>query len=258
MTHSLHPAAQHGFSSAAKLYQDVRPNYPQDIIVWLTQDLQLNEQSKVIDLGAGTGKFLDYLKQATANIVAVEPIAEMLEQLKIVHPEVQTQQAFSHQILLNSNSIDAILCAQSFHWFANNETLAEIHRLLKPDGHLGLVWNQRDESVDWVKALADFIAEYETDTPRFHSQEWQKVFLDQKLFKLENEKKFSHHQTGSVENVVSKRLLSTSFIAAMPALKQLELKLKFEEIVEQFTGKKAQDEISFPYQIYAYHYRKNV
>ena len=132
-------------------------------------------------MGSGTGKFLDYLKQATPNIIAVEPIAEMLEQLKIVHPEVQTQQAFSHDILLNSNSFDAILCAQSFHWFANIETLTEIHRLLKPKAHLGLVWNQRDETVDWVKALADLIAQYEEDVPRFHSNEWQNVFQSQNL-----------------------------------------------------------------------------
>lgn len=257
MTHSFHPAAQNGFSSVAKLYQDVRPNYPQDIISWLSQDLQLNEHSKAIDLGAGTGKFLDYLEQTNASIIAVEPIAEMLEQLKIVHPEVQTQQAFSHDIQMISTSVDAILCAQSFHWFANIETLNEIHRLLKPQAHLGLVWNQRDVSVDWVKALADFIANYETDTPRFHSQEWQNVFHKQNLFQFVSEKKFLHCQTGTVENVVSKRLLSTSFIAAMPKQQQQELKLRFEEIVERFTGKKPQDEITFPYVTYAYHYRKN-
>ena len=256
MTHSLHPAAQHGFSSAAELYQQVRPNYPQEIVHWLKEDLKLKPSSKVIDLGAGTGKFLDYLKQATPNIIAVEPIAEMLEQLKIVHPEVQTQQASSHQIALNDHSVDAILCAQSFHWFANIETLTEMYRLLKPHASLALIWNQRDETVDWVKALAQRLADYEADTPRFHSDEWQNVFDQQNLFQLESKKIFVQSHTGTVENVVSKRLLSTSFIATMPKAQQRQLKTEFENIVMQYTSKQPQDEISFPYLTYAYHFKK--
>ena len=256
MTHSLHPAAEQGFSCAAELYQQVRPNYPQEIVHWLLEDLKITPQSTVIDLGAGTGKFLAYLQQASANIIAVEPIAEMLEQLKIVHPEVQTQQASSDRIVLNSNSIDAILCAQSFHWFANIETLTEMYRLLKAHGSLGLVWNQRDETVDWVKALADLLKPFEADTPRFHSHEWQNVFEQQKLFQHVSKKVFVQHQIGTVENVVSKRLLSTSFIAAMPLDQQLEMKQKIEDIVQQYTGKTAQDQIQFPYITYAFHYQK--
>lgn len=256
MTHSLHPAAQTGFSSAAELYQKARPNYPQELVNWLTEELQITAQSTVIDLGSGTGKFLSYLKQVTTNIIAVEPIAEMLEQLKIVHPEIQTQQASSHDILLESHSIDVILCAQSFHWFANIETLQEIHRLLKNQGHLGLVWNQRDETVDWVKALADFLKKYEAGTPRFHSNEWQNVFQNQNLFAFNSKKVFLQHHIGTVENVVSQRLLSTSFIAAMPKQQQDEMKKSFEQIVFEFTGKTPQDEIAFPYVTYAYQFNK--
>ena len=253
MTQSLHPAAQHGFSAAAELYQHVRPSYPQAIVGWLKNELHLDADAQAIDLGAGTGKFLDYLLQATPHVIAVEPIAEMLEQLKIVHPEVQTQQASSDQIALNDQTIDAILCAQSFHWFANLETLQEMHRLLKPNGHLGLVWNQRDEQVDWVKALADFLKDYEADTPRFHSLQWQQVFQQQSLFRLEKTNVFSQQQVGRVEDVVSRRLLSTSFIAAMPKAEQLQLKRQFEAIVYRYTGKQPHDEISFPYVTYAYH-----
>lgn len=255
MTHSLHPAAEQGFSSAAELYQRVGPTYPQEIVHWLIEELKITPHATAIDLGAGTGKFLDYLTQATPNVIAVEPIAEMLEQLKIVHPEVHVQQASSHQIALKSHSIDAILCAQSFHWFANLETLTEMHRLLKPQGHLGLVWNQRDETVDWVKALADFLLSFEGDTPRFHSHQWQKVFEQQSLFKLEGQKVFFQQQRGTVEEVVSNRLLSTSFIAAMPVQQQQDMKRQFEAIVQQYTGKTAQDQIEFPYVTYALHYQ---
>ncbi|MFX9276808.1 methyltransferase domain-containing protein, partial [Acinetobacter baumannii] len=85
-----------------------------------------------------------------------------------------TLQAFSHAIPVNDQQIDAVICAQSFHWLDNMETLTEIHRILKPQGHLGLVWNQRDERTDWVKALADFLLPLEGNTPRYHSEKWKK------------------------------------------------------------------------------------
>ena len=102
MTHYLHPAAQKGFSSAAELYQQARPDYPQDIVSWLKNELNLDQDSIVVDLGSGTGKFLPYLKQITPHIIAVEPVSEMLEQLKIVHPDVQTIQANSDEIPLKN------------------------------------------------------------------------------------------------------------------------------------------------------------
>jgi len=43
--------------------------------------------------------------------------------------------------------LDAVVCAQAFHWFATREALAEIRRVLQPGGMLGLIWNVRDETV---------------------------------------------------------------------------------------------------------------
>jgi SAM-dependent methyltransferase len=256
MTQSLHPAAQQGFSSAAELYQQVRPNYPQEIVMWLKQQLHLTAQSKVVDLGSGTGKFLPYLQQVTSHIIAVEPIAEMLAQLQQAYPQIATLQASSDQLSIASESIDAVICAQSFHWFATIESLNEIHQILKPHGQLGLVWNQRDIQVDWVKALADVLEPLEGDTPRFHSGQWQQAFEQQFLFELDQIKTFQQLHIGRVEDVVSGRLLSTSFIAALPKSQQYQLKAQFEQIVADYTGKTAQDEIAFPYVTYAYNFKK--
>ena len=256
MTQSLHPAAQKGFSSAAELYQQVRPDYPQDIVNWLQDQLQLSEKSHVIDLGSGTGKFLPYLQQITSHITAIEPIQEMLAQLQHAYPEIQTLQASSEHLPVTANGMDAVICAQSFHWFANLETLQQIHQVLKPSGHLALIWNQRDINVDWVKALADLIEPLEGNTPRYHSEKWKDVFKHQSLFQLENVQTFQQQHVGTVENVVSKRLLSTSFIAALPEQEQQQLKALFEQIVFSYTGKYPQDEITFPYITHAYDFKK--
>ena len=256
MTQSLHPSAQKGFSLGAELYQQVRPSYPPEILVWLQDQLKVSENSTVIDLGSGTGKFLPFLLQTQAKVIAVEPVTAMREQLEQRYSTVECLQTSSDQLLVKDESINAIICAQSFHWFSNIETLKEMYRVLIPTGHVGLLWNQRDITVDWVKALADEIARFEADTPRYHSEKWKQVFEQQQLFQFNGLQTFQLQHTGTVEQVVSKRLLSTSFIAAMPEHQQQQLKARFEQIVFDFTGLTAQDQIDFPYTTFAYHFQK--
>jgi ubiquinone/menaquinone biosynthesis C-methylase UbiE len=256
MTQSLHPAAAQGFSSAAELYQNVRPSYPNAMTTWLLQELNLTSQSHVLDLGAGTGKFLPYLQHITEHITAVEPVTQMLAQLQQNFPEVNSIQGKSEALPLAEHSVDAVLCAQSFHWFANLDALNEIYRVLTPQGQLGLVWNQRDCKVPWVKALADHIAPLEKNTPRYHTEKWKKVFENQKLFDIVSLKVLPQQHIGTVEQVVSKRLLSTSFIAALDTDQQAKLKQQFEQIVYDYTGLQAHEQIRFPYETFAYHFKK--
>ncbi|WP_180112298.1 class I SAM-dependent methyltransferase [Acinetobacter sp. YH12131] len=257
MTQSLHPAAQQGFGSGASLYQQVRPSYPQEVDTFLQDQLKVLPNSHIVDLGSGTGKFLPHLLKLTTQLTAVEPIASMLTELRQLYPQVATVQARSEQLPLPAQCADLVSCAQSFHWFANLQSLKEIHRILKPQAHLLLIWNQRDISVNWVNALAEMILPFEGDTPRFHNQDWRQVFADTDLFQLCHEQQFHHTHVGTVEQVVSKRLLSTSFIAAMPAAQQQQLKTQFEQLVLEYTGLYAQDTIEFPYCTHVFIYQKN-
>lgn len=256
MSTTLHPSAQNGFSQHAELYQKSRPSYPPEIIDWLRHDLGLNAASEVIDLGAGTGKFIPYLKQITSRIQAIEPISEMLEQLKIVYPNIHCIQTDSHNLKLPLNSIDAILCAQSFHWFADQASVKEIHQVLKPHASLGLIWNQRDTRFPWIKALAEFLIPLEGDTPRYHHGTWQTIFENSNLFRFESEHTFSFQHTGTVEQVVVQRILSTSFVAASSIEKKEYIRYEVLKIVKDHLQKDLHDIVNFPYITHAYHYRK--
>jgi SAM-dependent methyltransferase len=52
---------------------------------------------------------------------------------------------------LPDNSLDAVLVAQAWHWFDPQRAVAEVVRVLRPGGRLGLLWNVRDERLGWVK-----------------------------------------------------------------------------------------------------------
>ncbi len=90
MTQSLHPAAQQGFALGANLYQQVRPSYPQEVAIFLQDQLQVPLNSNIVDLGSGTGKFLPHLLKLTTQLIAVDPIASMLAELKQLYPQVET------------------------------------------------------------------------------------------------------------------------------------------------------------------------
>ena len=47
---------------------------------------------------------------------------------------------------LRELSVDIIFSAQAFHWFNSNKTKKEFISILKPDGHIVLVWNVRKEN----------------------------------------------------------------------------------------------------------------
>ena len=173
---SIHRAAATGFAKGAATYVKGRPDYPPEVEDWLRGDLSLRKGKTVLDLGAGTGKFIPSLRATDAAIIAVEPVPAMLAQLVERNPGITAKEGSAEHIPLAGNSVDAVVCAQSFHWFARREALAEIHRVLKPGGVLGLIWNVRNESVGWVAALTEIMRPYEGNTPRHHTQKWRQLF----------------------------------------------------------------------------------
>lgn len=117
-THSIHHAAAEGYQANADRYVKGRPDYPPEIAAWLRETIGLHAGMTVIDLGAGTGKFTPRLLETGAQVIAVEPVPQMLEKLSAALPQVKTLAGTAEAIPLPDESVDAVVCAQSFHWFA--------------------------------------------------------------------------------------------------------------------------------------------
>ena len=142
---AVHKAAQQGFEKEAQAYARGRPDYPAALSAWLAQTLGMGPGREVADVGAGTGKFTALLATTGATVVGVEPVDAMRAKIDALQlPTVRAVAGTAQAIPLPSGKLDAVVCAQAFHWFATREALDEFHRVLRPGGKLGLVWNVRD------------------------------------------------------------------------------------------------------------------
>jgi len=248
---AVHNAAQAGFSTQAGTYAQGRPEYPGEINTWLRTALDINPGSTVIDLGAGTGKFTRLLTSITTDVIAVEPIDAMRLEFARHLPDANILAGTADAIPLGDAQADALVCAQAFHWFANEAALAEIHRVLKPNGRLGLIWNVRDESVDWVAAITKIITPYEGDTPRFHTGDWRRPFKG-RYFSAPELTCFNYTHTGTPEAVIMDRFLSVSFIAALAPEQKALVSEQLSKLIHTHPALRGRETIEFPYQTQAY------
>jgi len=137
------------FGPAASVYEQSRPSYPLEIVDWLVPA----DARRVLDIGAGTGKFTRLLRREDRDVVAVDPSGEMLDVLRAHASGIETLIGTAERIPLPDESVDAVTVAQAWHWVDPELGVAEIARVLKPGGTLGLVWNSRDERVPWMREL---------------------------------------------------------------------------------------------------------
>jgi SAM-dependent methyltransferase len=120
---------------------------------------------RVVDVGAGTGKLTRQLVAAGLDVVAVEPSGQMLDELRRVLRGVEAHEASAESIPLPDGAADAVVCAQSFHWFDAERALPELARVLRSGGTLGLIWNVLDAAAPWHDRLLEVVPDLSTSAP---------------------------------------------------------------------------------------------
>jgi SAM-dependent methyltransferase len=213
-------AAANAFGAAAADYERARPSYPPASIDVLRRELDLGPGVRVCDLAAGTGKLTRLLVGTGADVVAVEPVAGMRAQLTEVLPEIEALDGTAESIPLADESVDALTVAQAFHWFTFDVAFAEIHRVLRAGGGLAILFNERDERVDWVKTWSDVIGWHRNNVSKYQKVDWNAAMHDGG-FENAGHAAVEWTQTLTRE-ILGARVRSVSYIAGMPAEEQAE------------------------------------
>ncbi len=247
----IHEAAAKGFETAGDAYERGRPDYPPEAIGWLERQLGLERGMTVVDLGAGTGKLTRLLLARGYRVLAVEPVAGMRARLARHSPGAEIVEGTAEATTLADGTADAVVAAQAFHWFDGARALAEIRRVLRPGGGLGLLWNVRDDSVDWVARLTGLMDAYEGGAPRRRSGEWRACFERTSLFTPLREGTFRHAKRLTPELAVD-LVVSVSFIAALPEAEREEVALRVRALLATHPETAGRTELELPYRVDAF------
>ncbi|PSQ97628.1 MAG: SAM-dependent methyltransferase [Bacteroidetes bacterium SW_9_63_38] len=95
---------------------------------------------RVLDLACGTGELIARIARTMpeADLAGVDLSAGMVEQARRKLsdiPNAEVQRADAHDLLFSADAFDAVVCANTFHYFTHPDTvLAEVRRVLRPDG----------------------------------------------------------------------------------------------------------------------------
>ena len=144
------------FGAAAAAYEAGRPDYPLEAVKWMLHPARLADRApRVADVGAGTGKLTRVAVELGAQVVAIDPDPQMLDSLRTHVVGVPTYEGTAENLPLPDGALDAVVLGQAWHWVDPAAGSAEVARVLRPGGVLGLAWNIRDESVPWVRRLTE-------------------------------------------------------------------------------------------------------
>jgi SAM-dependent methyltransferase len=243
---TVHPRAAVGFGRAADAYERARPGYPAEAVSWLRDRLDLGPGRTVVDLAAGTGKLTRLLLPTGARVVAVEPVAAMRDTLARAVPAAEIVDGTAEAMPLPEGTTDAVTVAQAFHWFSTAEALAEIHRVLRPDGGLALVWNRRDLDDPLQVAMDGMIARHRGDVPTHRTGRWKSAFAASDLFGPLEEHLVPYHQELDRRGLVD-RVMSTSVMAALP---DAERRRAVADIEEMAAGQAEPIRIAYTTEVY--------
>jgi SAM-dependent methyltransferase len=249
---SIHEVAVAGFGTEAEAYERGRPSYPPDAVAWLSGALEIAAGRTVADVAAGTGKLTRLIAPYGAEIIAVEPVDGMRAVLRVTVPDVHALAGAAEALPFRDESLDAITIAQAFHWFDAEAALREFHRVLRPRGRVGLIWNARDRSVPWVDAMWTIMDGVEKRAPWRDHDAWRETaFVDQPWFTALTEATFRHEQLLTRDEAVD-RLRSVSHVAVLPPAEQTLVLDEVRAVLDTDPATAGQEVVALPYRVDTY------
>lgn len=222
------------FSDRVENYVKYRPHYPQEVIPYLEKHIGLTSEKIIADIGSGTG-ISSILFLANGNkVYGIEPNKEMREageEYLSQYKKFISVAGTAEDTLLESDSMDVIVCGQAFHWFDIGKCKIEFAKILKKNGYVVLMWNERNTKDSQL--LADYenlIKKFGTDYDKVCQQDEKvneniKIFFDERGYDI---KLIESYQIFGFEGFKG-RLLSSSYVPQDNEEMIAELKVLFDK-----------------------------
>ena len=232
------------FHRAADVYERARPGYPRPAVEWAVGE---NSQ-RVLDLAAGTGKLTAGLVTLGHDVVAVEPLEQMIRQLKSSLPSVAPVMGVAERLPLARASLDAAVVAQAFHWLDPGRAFAELARVLRPGGTVALIWNVRDQGVPWVAELTPIIGSEKIESG------WRETLEASPLFGPIERRDFRHEQSLDLATLLD-LVASRSYVIILTDTERAAVFDRVRRLWSEHPGLSGRERAPLPYitEVYRVH-----
>jgi ubiquinone/menaquinone biosynthesis C-methylase UbiE len=200
------------FSSRVGNYSRFRPSYPAEIVGFLRQECGLSPESVIADVASGTGIFTRLLLENGNRAFGVEPNDAMRkagEEYLAAYPKFASVAGTAENTTLPDASVDLVTAAQAAHWFDRGKAITEFRRILKPEGYLVLLWNdRRTDASAFARDYESLLLEYGTD----YAEVKRRDAASQEFFgEIKHEKRVLRNFQKFDYTALEGRLLSSSY-----------------------------------------------
>jgi SAM-dependent methyltransferase len=203
------------FSNLVENYGKYRPTYPTKVLNLFRDEMNLQNDSIIADIGSGTGISAKLFLENGNTVFGVEPneaMREAAENFLQDFPHFKSVDGTAENTDLENNSVDFVVAAQAFHWFDKTKTRKEFKTILRDKGFVALMWNERQlDSTAFLRDYERLLIEFGTDYETVRHENITKETL-QDFFQTDFEQKtFSNGQTVDF-NGLKGRMLSSSYM----------------------------------------------
>lgn len=156
------------FTGTARFYARYRPGYPKKAIQTIVESFKLNNKSRVVDLGCGTGQIALKLAPYVADVIAIDPQEEMLDEGRksaarrhLINISWLTGESSALlSIIKPIGEVDLTVMARSFHWMDREQTLKDIYNLTRRGGGIAVVVDNGpmdSPELPWKKVIRETV-----------------------------------------------------------------------------------------------------
>ena len=248
----MEPDPTKRFSSRVEDYIRYRPSYPPQVISWLAAECGLAPQSRIADIGSGTGILTRLFLDFGCEVFAVEPNAGMragAERQLASEPRLRSVDGRAEATTLPAASADFVTAGQSFHWFDAQAARAEFRRILKPEGWVVLIWNERLVTEGFLSEYEDMLQRLSTDYGRVDHRRIDRAeierFFEHVAWRTAS---FPNHQDFGWEGIRG-RLLSSSYAPLPDSPRYVSM---MEELAAMFAKYQQGGEVKLLYETKMY------
>jgi ubiquinone/menaquinone biosynthesis C-methylase UbiE len=152
------------FAGTARYYDRFRAPYAPAAFDCIIEAFGLGGSSRVLDLGCGPGRVAIPLSRAVAEVVAVDPDADMIAEGRRLAGErrnIHWLRSRAEEVSPAAGPFRAATIGQAFHWMDRDRVLANLAGLIEDGGGLALVNpGRRRPQESWEPVAARVVARF--------------------------------------------------------------------------------------------------